>query len=307
MKSRQEFAALSAFAAIVQHGSFARAAGQLGVTPSALSQTIRGLEERMGVRLLHRTTRSVAPSEAGARLIERLAPALRELDAAVASVDADAVAQHGRLRINVPRVVAMRMLAPRLERFRQAHPYIELELVVEDAFTDIVKGRFDAGVRLGKQIDRDMIAVKLGDDLRVVTVASPHYIAEHGEPRRPRDLLRHRCINWRSPSSGMIFRWKFEQRGRAFEIAAEGMLIVNDIEVAVQAAIAGAGIAYVSEPDAREALAAGALVTLLEPWMPRVAGFHLYYPDRRISPALRQWLEFLRAEGLVPSERTRRR
>lgn len=296
---RQEFAALSAFAAIVEHGSFARAAEQLGVTPSALSQTIRGLEERLGVRLLHRTTRSVAPSEAGARLMRRLGPALAELDAAVAELDPEAEAERGSLRLTMPRLIALRLLAPLLGRFQQAHPHIELEIAVEDTFTDIVKGRFDAGIRLGEAVDRDMVALRLGDDLRVGLVASPEYIARHGEPRKPRDLLRHRCINWRMPTSGTLFRWEFEQRGRAFVMAVDGALIVNDTELAVEAAIAGAGIAYVSDAQVRDHVEAGRLVRMLGGWLPTIGGFFLYYPSHQVSPSLRRWLDFLRAEGVV--------
>ena len=296
---RQEFSALSAFAAIVEHGSFARAAEQLGVTPSALSQTIRGLEERLGVRLLHRTTRSVAPSEAGARLMRRLGPALAELDAAVAELDPEAEASRGSLRLTTPRLVALRLLAPLLARFQQAHPHIVLEIAVEDRFIDIVKGRFDAGIRLGESVDRDMVAVRLGDDLRVSLVASPEYVARHGEPRKPRDLLRHRCINWRMPTSGSLFRWEFEQRGRVFVMAVEGPLIVNDNELAVAAAIAGAGIAYVADAQVRDEIEDGRLVRMLSAWMPIIGGFFLYYPSHHVSPSLRHWLDFLRAEGVV--------
>lgn len=302
---RQDFTALTAFAAIVQHGSFARAAAQLGVTPSALSQTIRALEERMGVRLLHRTTRSVAPSEAGVRLMRRLGPALAELDAAVAELDPSAAASRASLRLTTPRMVAMRLLAPLLGRFQEAHPHITLEIAIEDTLTDIVKSRFDAGIRLGEQVDRDMVAVKFGGDLRVTTIAAPDYLARHGEPRKPRDLLQHRCIDWRMPTSGLIFRWEFAQRGRTVQMAVDGSLVVNDTDLAVAAAVAGAGVAYVADAQARDEIEAGRLVPLLGPWMPTVRGFYLYYPSRHVSPALRCWLDFLRAAGLVGRTRAR--
>ena len=296
---RQDFAALTAFAAIVRHGSFARAAEQLGVTASALSQTIRALEERLDVRLLHRTTRSVAVSEAGARLIRRLGPALAELDAAVAEVDPRAAAGRGSLRLTMPRMVAVRMLAPLLGRFQEAHPDITLELALEDSLTDIVKRGFDAGIRLVGEVDRDMVAVRLGGDLRVAVVAAPAYLARHGEPRKPRDLLRHRCIEWRMPTSAMLFRWEFVQRGRTSQLAVDGPLIVNDTDLAVAAAVAGAGVAYVAEAQAADEIAAGRLVPLLAAWMPTLPGFQLYYPSRHVSPPLRCWLGFLRAEGLL--------
>ncbi len=297
---RHEFTQLTALAAIVEQGSFARAATHLGVTPSALSQTVRALEERLGVRLLNRTTRSVAPTEAGARLVARVGPALAELSAAVAEVDPATEGERGVVRLNVPRVVARYLLMPVLGRLAQAHPHLTLELSIDDAMTDIVAGRFDAGVRLGERLDRDMVAVKLGEELRMVAVASPAYLERHGEPRTPRDLLRHRCINWRSPSTGLLYPWEFERRGRAFELVVAGPLIVNEGEMARLAAEEGVGIAYLTSREVQSGLDEGTLRSVLDAWSPSFEGFHLYYPDRRhVSPALRLLLDFLRAEGVL--------
>ncbi|AUX34899.1 MULTISPECIES: LysR family transcriptional regulator [Sorangium] len=302
----REFADLTAFAAIVEHGSFARAAAHLRVSPSALSQTIRGLEERLGVRLLNRTTRSVAPSEAGARLLSRLSPALTELDAAVADVKALRDRPAGVLRINTARAAAVWCLAPLLGPFHEEHPEIALDVVVEDAIADIVARRFDAGVRLGERLERDMVAVKLSGDLSMMAVASPAYLARHGVPATPRDLHRHRCINMRWPTDGSLYRWEFEKGKQSLEVAVEGPLTVNDVDLALRAAADGVGIAYVFDQQARPLVEAGKLTRVLEPWSPSFPGFYLYYPSRRQTPpALRAFVDFLRRAG--PPEKKARR
>jgi DNA-binding transcriptional LysR family regulator len=292
-----EFSELRAFTSIVQQRSFVRAAAQLGVSPSALSQTLRGLEERLGVRLLNRTTRSVAPTEAGSRLFERLAPTFSELEAAVAEVDRFRGKAAGVLRINSARPVGISLLGPLIGRFLAAHPEIVLDIVLDDALTDIVASRFDAGIRLGECLERDMVALKLSPPLQMAAVATPAYFARHGVPETPRDLHRHSCINWRRPTDGNIYRWEFVKGGRQLEVSVTGPLIVTDIELARRAALDGVGIAYLFDEQVEPWLARGALQRVLEAWSPRFPGFYLYYPSRRQPPApLAAFVEFLRSE-----------
>src|ERR1700741_4046966 len=217
-----DFAELRAFAAVVEHRGFARAASQLGLSPSALSQTIRQLEARLGVRLLNRTTRSVAPTTAGERLYARLSPMIRELDAAVAEAIATTGRAAGPLRINAPRFAALTLIAPRLQHYHRANPDVVLDLVVDDGLTDIVAGRFDAGIRIGERLEKDMIAVRLTPDIAMKAVASPAYLARHGEPRVPADLHRHACINWRFPGGGALHRWPLEKKGKRIEMSVSG-------------------------------------------------------------------------------------
>jgi DNA-binding transcriptional LysR family regulator len=289
-----DYAELRAFAAIAEHGSFARAASQLGISPSALSQTIRGLEERMGIRLLNRTTRSVAPSEAGARLLARLLPALADLDAAVADVRSLRHAPSGTLRINTTRLAAIHYLAPLIAPFQRAYPEIVLDVLVEDRLVDIVAERFDAGIRLGEMVEKDMVAVKISGDLEMMVVAAPSYIERFGVPETPRDLRRHRCINFRWPTDGSLYRWEFERGKEKLAAAVEGPLIVNEPELAIRAALDGVGLAYLFDYQVRPFVAAGKLRRLLEEWSPPFPGFYLYYPSRRqMAPALRAFIDFL--------------
>jgi DNA-binding transcriptional LysR family regulator len=289
-----EFADLRSFAAIVEHGSFARAAANLGVSPSALSQTIRGLETRLGVRLLNRTTRSVAPTDARTRLLERLLPAMAEFDAAVAEVKAESGRPSGTLRINCPRTAAIHVLGPLIGPFLKAYPEITLDIVTEEKLVDIVAGRFDAGIRLGEKVEQDMVAVKFGGDLEMLVVGSPDYFAEHGKPKTPRDLQAHRCINTRWPTDGSLYRWEFERGAEKLEAAVAGSLIVNEPEIAVQAAVDGIGLAYLFRYQIQAALAAGKLITVLKDWTPPFPGFYLYYPSRRqMPPALRAFVDFI--------------
>ena len=291
-----EHAELRAFVAVVEHGSFARAAAHLGLSPSALSQTIRALEERLGVRLLNRTTRSVAPSQAGERFFARLRPALSDLDAAVAEVRSLRDSPAGLLRINATRIAAIHVIGPLIGPFLDAYPDITLDLVSEDRLIDIVANRFDAGVRLGEMVEKDMIAVRLGGELRLMAVAAPAYLARHGTPATPHDLARHRCINFRWPTDLSLYHWEFEREGRPLEAAVEGPLIVNEPEVACLAALAGVGIAYLFEHQVRPGLDSGQLVHLLADWSPPFPGFHLYYPSRRqMAPPLRAFLDFVAA------------
>jgi DNA-binding transcriptional LysR family regulator len=289
-----EYADLRSFAAIAEHGSFARAAAHLGVSPSALSQTIRGLETRLGLRLLNRTTRSVAPTDAGTRLLERLLPAMAEFDAAVADVKAQSGRPSGTLRINGPRTAAIHVLGPLIGPFLKAYPEITLDIVTEEKLVDIVAGRFDAGIRLGEKVEQDMVAVKFSGDLEMLVVGSPAYFAEHGKPKTPRDLQAHRCINTRWPTDGSLYRWEFERGTEKLEAAVTGSLIVNEPELAVQAAIDGVGLAFLFRYQIQAALTAGKLVTVLKDWTPPFPGFYLYYPSRRqMPPALRAFVDFI--------------
>jgi DNA-binding transcriptional LysR family regulator len=289
-----EFADLRSFAAIVEHGSFARAAANLGVSPSALSQTIRGLETRLGVRLLNRTTRSVAPTDAGTRLLERLLPAMGEFDAAVADVKAVSGTPSGMLRINCPRTAAIHVLGPLIGPFLKAYPEITLDIVTEEKLVDIVAGRFDAGIRLGEKVEQDMVAVRFGAELEMLVVGSPDYFAEHGKPKNPRDLKAHRCINTRWPTDGSLYRWEFERGTEELEAAVTGPLIVNEPEIAVQAAVDGVGLAFLFRYQLQAALTAGKLITVLKDWTPPFPGFYLYYPSRRqMPPALRAFVDFI--------------
>jgi DNA-binding transcriptional LysR family regulator len=289
-----DFANLNAFAAVAEHRSFVRAAAHLGITPSALSQTIRQLEERLGVRLLNRTTRSVAPTTAGERLYQRLRPAVDELDAAVAEAASTRERPAGMLRINAPRTAAIRLIAPRLGRFHRDNPGVILDVTVDDALTDIVAGRFDAGIRLGELLEKDMIAVRLTGELEMMAVASPDYLARHGTPETPDELHNHACLNWRWPTDGSLYRWEFEEDGREFEIAVQGPIIANDIEVVLQAALQGLGIAYASHEWMEGWLKEGRLVRVLERYSPKFPGVYLYHPSRRQQPpALRAFIDCL--------------
>ena len=288
------FAALSAFVAVADHGSFTQAASQLGVSTGSLSHTIRELEENLGVRLLNRTTRSVAPTEAGERMLARLRPLLDEFEAAVDSVNAFRERPAGQLRITVPPPVATFVLAPLLPRFLAQYPEIILDVSVDPALTDIVAGRYDAGVRVGRRIARDMIAVRITDDLRMNVVASPDYLARYTRPERPQDLQAHNCIRLRFPS-GAFSPWRFSIEGETLELDDKGSLIANDADLLVHAALNGTGVVYVLRDFAAPFIATGQLVPLLEQWMPPPSdGPFLYYPSRRQNLAsLRAFIEFL--------------
>ncbi|MDX8445102.1 LysR family transcriptional regulator [Mesorhizobium captivum] len=290
-----EFTELRAFAAIVEEGSFIHASARLRISPPALSQTIRQLEARLGVRLLNRTTRSVAPTAAGETLFARLAVVFGELEGAVADVQAARDSPTGSLRINVPRIAAMRFIAPILGDFQRAYPDIVLTIIVDDLLTDIVEGRFDAGIRLGERLERDMVAVKLSDDLQMAAVAAPAYLRGRAIPRFPQDLHQHRCINFQWPGGGNIYRWEFSRGKRSLEIAVEGSLIVNDTELMLNAALDGAGVAYMLDYQVQPSIETGKLVRFLENWSPSFPGFYLYHPSRRhVPPALRVFIDFIR-------------
>jgi DNA-binding transcriptional LysR family regulator len=303
-----EFAELKAFVAVVERASFARAADHLGLSASALSQIIRKLEARLGVLLLNRTTRSVAPTEAGSRLHERIAPMILEMDAAVADAAAAKGRTAGTLRINTLGMAAKTIIAPRLGAFHRAHPEVVLDIVIDDGLSDIVAGGFDAGIRVGERLEKDVIAVRLTPDVKMLAVASPDYLAKRGEPSTPADLRRHACINWRFPGSGRIYRWELERKGKKLEVAVEGPLLSNHQDVVVEAALQGLGILYAYDHDRiDEAIARGRLKRVLTDWSPRSPGIFLYYSNRRHpQPALRAFIDcLLDRDEPAPKRRTR--
>ncbi len=303
-----EFAELKAFVAVVERASFARAADHLGLSASALSQIIRKLEARLGVLLLNRTTRSLAPTEAGSRLHERIAPIMVEMDAAVADAAAAKGRTAGTLRINTLGIAAKTIIAPRLGAFHRAHPEVVLDIVIDDGLSDIVAGGFDAGIRVGERLEKDVIAVRLTPDVKMLAVASPDYLAKRGEPSTPADLRRHACINWRFPGSGRIYRWELERKGKKLEVAVEGPLLSNHQDVVVEAALQGLGILYAYDHDRiDEAIARGRLKRVLTDWSARSPGIFLYYSNRRHpQPALRAFIDcLLGRDEPAPKRRTR--
>ncbi|MEJ2789377.1 MULTISPECIES: LysR family transcriptional regulator [unclassified Pseudoxanthomonas] len=290
-----EFAELKAFVAVVDRASFARAADHLGLSRSALSQIIRQLESRLGVRLLNRTTRSVSPTEPGRRLHGRIAPMLREMDEAVAQAVGANARVAGTLRINTLSMAAKKVIAPRLGRFANAHPEVVLDIVVDDGLSDIAGEGFDAGIRVGGRLQKDMVAVRLTPDIELLAVASPDYLARHGEPRTPADLGHHVCINWRFPGSGKVAWWEFRKKGKAVEFLGEGTVIGNHQDIVVPAALQGLGIFYAyNDEGIADALQDGRLKRVLSDWSPTVPGLYLYYSSRRyMLPALRAFIDCL--------------
>lgn len=281
-----DFAELKAFVAIVERQSFARAAEHLGLSPSALSQTIRQLEARLGTRLLNRTTRSVAPSASGERLYGRIAPLFREMAVAVAEASEATGQISGTLRINTPGIAARTLIAPRLARFHQAHPEVLLDIVVDDGLADIVLGRFDAGIRVGGRLEKDMVALRLTPDLNMVAVASADYLARRGMPQSPAELQNHACINWRLQMDGRPYRWEFQEQGQPLEVAVDGPVVTNHPDIGIAAALQGLGIAYHFETEGvGELLAQGRLVQVLADWSISRPGLFLYYPNRQHRPA----------------------
>lgn len=287
-------AELHAFVAVAERSSFAKAARHLGVSRSTLSETVRGLEEKLRVRLLNRTTRSVAVTEVGQRFLAELRPALDSFESAVESINVFRDKPAGHLRLTVPRPASRQVLEPIVARFLAAHPGVTLEIVTDSALTDIVRDRFDAGIRPGHLVEQDMIAVRIGDDARPTVVASPDYLAHHPRPGVPADLQSHNCFRQRL-ASGVVHRWSFEKRGKSIEVAVTGSLI-SEADLAIRAALDGLGIARVPAIYIEPHIAARRLVPLLEDWTPRSVGFFLYYPSRRQMPAaLQALIDALRA------------
>jgi len=287
---------LASFAAVARLRSFRQAALERGVSASALSHALRALEERLGVRLLHRTTRSVTPTQAGQQLLARLAPALRDIDDALLELSSLQEVPTGKLRLNVPRPAARLLLGPMLARFAARYPRVQVELVTDDGLIDIVRDGFDAGIRFGETVAADMIAVPVGAPQPFVVVAAPAYLAAHGTPQAPRELLAHACIGRRFPS-GRQYAWEFAQ---GVSVAVAGPLVFDDDELMLGAARDGAGLAYVYEADARADIAAGRLVCVLEGWHAPAPRYFLYYSSRKQMPAaLRGFIEMLRTDGGV--------
>ena len=287
---------LISFATVARLRSFRGAALELGVSASALSHAVRGLEERLGVRLLNRTTRSVTPSQAGQRLLERLGPALRDIDDALDDVNTFRDTPIGTLRLNVPRSAAHLLLAPLMARYLAAHPQMRLEITTDDGLVDIVAGGYDAGVRFGESLQGDMVAVPLGPPQRLVVVAAPAYLTRHGAPATPRELRAHACIRFRFPS-GKFYRWEFAKGGQALEIDVDGPLALGEAELMIRAAEDGVGLACVLDAQVEPRVQSGALVRVLEDWCPMIPGFYLYYPSRRqMAGGLRAFVEMIRAD-----------
>jgi DNA-binding transcriptional LysR family regulator len=285
---------LDAFASVARHRSFRGAAAASGVSPSTLSQTVRDLEARLGVRLLHRTTRSVAPTEAGARLLERLTPALTNIKAALDQVQEKEGVPAGTLRINAPQPAIDLVLAPMVGAFLDAHPRVRLEIVAETSFIDIVEQGFDAGIRWGEHLAQDVIAVPLGPPQRFVLVAAPALLAAHGRPKHPRDLLTMPCIRQRFPS-GVVPTWEFERGGEELRIDPAARLVSTNIALQRQAAIDGVGFWATFDGYVEADIASGTLRSVLEEWCPSFPGPFLYYPgNRHVPSALRAFIDFAR-------------
>jgi DNA-binding transcriptional LysR family regulator len=279
----ENFNDLAAFIAVARHGSFTKAARQMGVSQSALSHTISGLEKRLGIRLLTRTTRSVSPTEAGARLLQTAAPRLEEIVQELASLSELRDRPAGTIRITAAEHAANHVLWPRLAPVMHDYPDVRIDINVDYGMTNIVSQRFDAGVRLGDQVEKDMIAVRISPDLRMAVVATPEYLARRGKPRVPQDLQQHSCINLRLPTHDNLLVWEFEKNGAPLNVRVDGQWVFNNTSSRLRAALAGYGLAYVPEDMAEEHLKEGALLRVLTEWCPYFPGYHLYYPSRRQS------------------------
>ena len=289
---------LIAFLAVARERSFTRAAAKLGVSQSALSQTIRALEERLELRLLTRTTRSVAPTQAGERLLQTVGPRFDEIEAELASLSELRDKPAGTIRITTGEHAAATILWPALSRLLPNYPDVKVELIIDYGLTDIVKERYDAGVRLGEQVAKDMIAVRIGPDFGMAVVGAPSYFSKRPKPKKPQDLTDHHCINLRLPTYGGLYAWDFEKRGRELRVRVEGQLVFNSIALRLDAALAGFGLAYVPEDQVQMHLAKGRLIRVLDDWCPAFPGYHLYYPSRRQqTPAFAVLVDALRFRG----------
>ncbi|HUL42351.1 MAG TPA: LysR family transcriptional regulator [Burkholderiales bacterium] len=286
---------LLAFLAVARDRSFTKAAAKLGVSQSALSHTIRGLEARLGLRLLTRTTRSVSPTEAGERLLLTAGPRFEEIEAELEALSELREKPAGTIRITATDHAADTILWPKLAKFLPQYPDIKVEIIIDYGLTDIVAQRYDAGVRSGEQVAKDMIAVRIGPDMRVAVVGTPSYFTKRSLPKKPQDLTGHNCINLRLPTYGGLYAWEFEKGKRELKVRVEGQLIFNGTAQMLNAALAGFGLAYVPEDLAQPHLAAGRLKRVLEDWCPPYSGYHLYYPSRRqSSPAFALLVDALR-------------
>jgi DNA-binding transcriptional LysR family regulator len=281
---RDDLYDLAAFAVVAEQCSFTRAAAALGMSQSALSHAIRALEERLGVRLLSRTTRAVSTTEAGETLLRSVRPALEEIASGVDAVGASGGKPSGTVRITATKHAAASVLMPVLPGFFRAHPGIRVDVIVDDNLTDIVADRMDAGIRFGDIVEKDMIAVRIGPDIRMAVVGAPSYFADHPVPRTPRELSGHRCINYRHVRSGGLYAWDFEDKGRPFQVRVEGSLILNNADLIRDAALAGQGLAYVYDDEVVADVRAGRLKRILQKWSPIFPGYYLYHPSRRQTP-----------------------
>ena len=293
--SRTTLDDIVAFIAVARVRSFTRAAAQLGVSQSALSQTIRGLEARLGLRLLTRTTRSVSPTEAGERLLQAAGQRIEEIEAELAALSALREKPSGTIRITAHDHAARSALLPALRALLPDYPDINVEIVIDYGLTDLVAERFDAGIRSGEMVAKDMIAVRIGPDLRSAVVGSPSYFASRAQPNAPPDLTSHNCINLRLPTHGGLYVWEFEKDGRELRVRVEGQLVSNGSEMMLDLALAGLGLAYLPEDTVQDHLANGRLIRVLADWCPPYAGYHLYYPSsRQPTPAFALLVEALR-------------
>jgi DNA-binding transcriptional LysR family regulator len=279
--SRTNLNDVLAFLSVARERSFTKAAAKLGVSQSALSHTVRGLEARLGLRLLTRTTRSVSPTEAGERLLKTVAPRFEEIEAELAALSELRDKPAGTIRITAGEHAVHSVLWPKLAKFLRKHPDIKVEITVDNTLTDIVAQRYDAGVRFGEQVAKDMIAVRIGPDLRFAVVGAKSYFSKQPLPKRPQDLISHKCINLRLPTHGNLYGWDFEKAGRELKVQVEGQLVFNNAFQLLDAALAGFGLAYVHEDLVQPHLARGRLKRVLEDWCPLYSGYHLYYPSRR--------------------------
>jgi len=292
---RDDLGSLAMFLSVAEERSFTKAAAKLGVSQSALSHSMRRLEARLGLRLLTRTTRSVAATDAGERLIETLRPALEEIDGKLASLTEFRERPAGTVRITAGTHAARAVLWPVIGRLTAENPDINVEVNIENGLVDIVADRYDAGVRLGERLEQDMIAMPISPKLRMAAFAAPSYFAEHGVPQTPYDLAKHRCISLRMSTSGGLYAWEFEREGKELRVKAEGQLVFNDVDLIKAAALAGHGIAYMLEDHVAKQLDDGSLVRVLEDWCEPFDGYYLYYPSRRQpSPAFSLVLDALR-------------
>ena len=296
---RSSLTDLTAFVAVADHRSFRAAASRLGVTPSALSHSMRQLEDRLGIRLLHRTTRSVSLTDAGVRLLERLRPAIEQIDSALEDLNLERDRPVGRLRIYTNHTAAAAVIAPIWGRFLSTYPEVHLEVQVSEAPLDIVAARFDAGIGLRDRVAADMVTVRVMGPMKVAVVGAPSYFAQRSRPRTPDDLCRHCCVQYRRSVDGTVFDWPFERNGKSRKISVEGRVMVNNPDLVVRAAVDGLGITYTIEAHAEPFLRSGQLVRVLEDWSPTFAGLFLYYPGHRQVPAaLRAFIDMVRPAHL---------
>lgn len=300
---RDELNDLAAFVMVADEMSFTRAASKLGMSPSALSHAMKALEDRLGLRLLARTTRCVSTTEAGERLLKTLRPAFEDISAGLSALNDLRNKPVGNIRITTPRHAAISVVWPVLPGFLDAHPDINVEMTIDEGLTDIIESRYDAGIRFGKKVAKDMIAVRVGSDIRAAVVGSPAYFADHPVPKTPQDLAEHRCINYRFATSGGLYLWEFEEDGRSFQVRVDGPLIFNDGDLILAAALTGQGIAYLFEDQIATHTAEGRLIQVLTQWCPTSSGYYLYHPNRRQIPlALAALIHVLRVKSTSAAE-----